>query len=313
MRYYVQLTVLAVAFLLVNVQRASAQGPPINTDTAFVNGLQGAAFRSFVFSVNRSGLVRDGQDIIDPFDQEVSIFAIPIVVPYEVVKNKLDLVGGIPVLHKRMAFTEDGERQELTNSGFGDLFIGAKYLFLQKDAPGKTTRMAAVGRIKFPTGKDDETDARGNKLPRPLQLGTGSVDYSAGVVVTHVVRRIGLNADLIYNFNTEASDFAFGDTLKYDFALGYRVSPRKYEAYPAKQWNAYLELNGEFARRNKLNGVPLPDSGGNVTFLSPGIQFIPYGSFLVEASLQIPVIQNLNGTQLKFHPAFTVGFRWLIF
>ncbi len=305
--------VLASALFLVSVQGASAQGPPINTDTAFVNGLQGAAFRSFVFSVNRSGLVRDGQSSVDPLDQEVSILTIPIIVPYEVVKNRLDLMVGIPVVHKRMAFTKEGQRQELTNAGFGDLFLGAKYLFLQRDAPGKTTRMAAVGGIKFPTGEDDETDAQGNTLPRPLQLGTGSVDHFAGVVITHVVRRIGLNADLIYNFNTEANGFAFGDKLRYDFALGYRLSPGTYKVYPAKQWNVYLEWNGEFAQRDKQKGMPIPDSGGHIAFLSPGIQFIPYSTFLVEASVRIPVLQNLNGMQLKFHPALMVGIRSLLF
>lgn len=313
MRHHIHVALLAVGFSLGYVPDASAQGPPINTDTAFVNGLQGAAVRSFVFSVHRSGLARDGQDIFDPSDRDVSIFAVPIIIPYEVIKNKLDIVGGIPVLYKRMTFTENGERRQLTNSGFGDLFILAKYLFLQKDRPGQTTRMAAIGRIKFPTGEDDETDAQGNPLPRSLQLGTGSVDYSVGVIFTHVVRRLGFNTDLVYTFNTEADGFAFGDTLKYDVAVGYRLAPREYITYPARQWNAYLELNGQFARKNTLNGMALPDSGGNVTFLSPGIQFIPYSTFLVEASLRIPVIQNLNGTQLKFRPAFTVGFRWLIF
>lgn len=304
---------LPLLFLLICAQLVSAQGPPINTETAFVNGLQGAALRSFVFSVNRSELVRDGKDIADPSNQEVSVFAIPIIVPYEVVKSKLDIVGGIPVLHKRMGFTdENGERHGVTNSGLGDLFVLGRYLFLQKDAPGNTTRMVVLGGVKFPTGKDDEKDSRGSKLPPPLQLGSGSVDYTAGVVATRVVRRIGLNADLIYNFNTAANDFAFGDKLKYDFALGYRISPREYKTYPAKQWNAYLELNGEFSRRDSLKGVTLGDSGGNVAFVSPGIQFY-YSSFLVEASLRIPAIQNLNGTQLKFHPAFTAGFRWLIF
>ncbi len=313
MRYRFPVALLAAGFFFGHVPDASAQGPPINTDTAFVNGLQGAAVRSFVFSVSRSGLVRDGEDIVDPSNRELSIFAIPIIVPYEVVKNKLDIVGGVPVLYKRMAFTENGNRHELTNSGLGDLFVLAKYLFLQRDRPGQTTRMAAVARIKFPTAEDDKTDAQGNPLPRPLQLGTGSVDYSAGIIFTHVVRRIGFNADLVYTFNTEADGFAFGDTLKYDVAVGYRLAPREYITYPTRQWNAYLELNGQFSRKNTLNGVALPDSGGNVTFLSPGIQFIPYSTFLVEASLRIPVIQNLNGTQLKFQPAFTVGFRWLIF
>ncbi len=305
--------VLASVFLLTDADGVSAQGPPVNTETAFVNGIQGAALRSFVFSVNRRGLVRDGKDIADPSNQDVSVFAIPIIVPYEVVKNKLDIVGGIPVLHKRIAFTdENGERHEVTNSGLGDLFIQARYLLLQRDGPGATTRMVVLGGVKFPTSKDDEKDSRGNKLPPPLQLGTGSVDYTAGVVVTRVVRRIGFNADLIYNFNTAANDFASGDKLKYDFALGYRISPREYNTYPAKQWNAYLELNGEFSRRDRLKGVTLRDSGGNVAFVSPGIQFY-YSSFLVEASLRIPAFQDLNGTQLKFHPAFTAGFRWLIF
>jgi hypothetical protein len=58
-----------------------AQGPPINTDTAFVNGLEGAALRSFVFSVRRSGLASDGRGIADPLDREVSIYGVPIVVP----------------------------------------------------------------------------------------------------------------------------------------------------------------------------------------------------------------------------------------
>ena len=56
------------ALLLLSPVILPAQSPPINTATAFVNGLEGAAFRSFVFSVRRSGLARDGRDIADPQD-----------------------------------------------------------------------------------------------------------------------------------------------------------------------------------------------------------------------------------------------------
>ena len=167
--------------------------------------------------------------------------------------------------------------------------------------------------MKFPTGDDNETDEQGIPLPPSLQLGTGSVDYSTGIIFTHIVRRVGVNADLVYNFNTEANNFAFGDTLRYDVALGYRLLPKVYDRYPMKQLNAYLELNGQFARRAKAAGISVIDSGGSVLLLSPGIQFIPYGTFLLEASLRIPVLQDLNGTQLKFRPGFNVGFRWLMF
>ena len=291
-----------------------AQGPPINTDTAFVNGLEGAAFRSFVFAVQRSGLVRDGEQLSDPLDRDVSIYAVPIVVPYEVVKNKLVLAAGVPVLRKEMQLTEDGRRRIFSTAGFGDAFVASKLLLMQRDREGQTTRFAATGRIKLPTGKDDETDEEGNPLPPPLQLGTGSVDYGVGGVFTHVRRRVGFNADASYHFRTEANGFSFGHSLVYNISLGYRLAPRVYKVYPAKNHlNAYIELNGQVSQKNRARGVEVPDSGGNLMYLSPGIQIIPGGNFLIEASLRLPVVQGLNGTQLKFRPGFNVGMRWLLF
>ena len=307
-----QLSLIALALLSLP-ENGFAQGPPINSDTAFVTGLQGAGLRSFFFSMRRSGLLRDGQRVFDPLDRKVSVRGLPLVLPYEVLKNQLVVIGGIPILHKEMRFTAaDGTRRELSATGFGDLFVVAKYQLIQKDAPGKTTRITAIGRVKFPTGDDNKTDGEGNLLPPSLQLGTGSVDYSSGIIFTHIVRRIGLNADVVYNFNTEANNFAFGDTLRYDVALGYRLLPKVYDKFPATQLNVYLELNGQFARKNQAAGISVRDSGGNVLFLSPGIQLIPYATFLVEASLRIPVSQELNGTQLKFRPGFNLGFRWLM-
>lgn len=315
MRYWRLKFLALVMSLLVPASRGLwAQGPPVNADTAFVNGLEGAALRSFVFSVRRSGLVRDGEKVFDPLDRKVSVLGVPVVVPYELLKNRLDIVGVVPILHKQMKSTQNGRREKISTSGIGDLSLLAKYLILQKDAPGRTTRIALVSRVKFPTGNDDATDRQGNRLPPPLQVGSASVDYSAGAVFTHVVRRVGFNADLVYDFNNQANGFEAGDSLKYDFAFGYRLLPVVYRAYPARNHlNAYLELNGEFSRKSRLAGIPVADSGGNVLFLSPGLQLIPSRTFLVEVSLRIPVVQQLNGTQLRFHPAFTIGIRSLLY
>ena len=284
-----------------------AQGPPINTDTAFVNGLEGAALRSFVFSVRRSGLASDGRGIADPLDREVSIYGVPIVVPYEVVKNKLVLAAGVPVLRKELQLTEDGRRRTLSTSGFGDAFIASKLLLLQRDREGRTTRFAATGQIKLPTGKDEESDDKGNLLPPALQLGSGSVDYALGGVFTHVRRRIGFTADASYHFRTEANGFSFGDSLAYNLSLGYRLAPRVYKVYPARNHlNAYIELNGQSAQRDRVRGIEAPDSGGTLIHLSPGIQLIP-GNFIIEASLQLPLVQSLNGAQLEFRPGLQ---RW---
>ena len=47
-----------------------------------------------------------------------------------------------------------------------------------------------------------------------------------------------------------------------------------------------------------MDGSTLSASGGNVLLLSPGAQFITK-RFIVEASVQVPIWQDLNGPQLE--------------
>ena len=75
--------------------------------------------------------------------------------------------------------------------------------------------------------------------------------------------------------------------------------------------NAYLEVNTVVSQRASLDDQDVPDSGGTVLFLTPGFQLVLNPRFLVEAAFQIPVVQELNGTQLAFCPTANVGIRVL--
>ena len=131
---------------------AVAQGPPMNTETAFVVGLDGAAFRTFVQTVRKSKLLQDGSRISDPLDREVQVVATPLMFPHELISNRLVVGAGIPYLDKEMRLTRDGVKQSLSDRGFGDLTLFAKYQLLQLDAPKKTTRVTFKGLLKLPTG-----------------------------------------------------------------------------------------------------------------------------------------------------------------
>lgn len=89
--------------------------------------------------------------------------------------------------------------------------------------------------------------------------------------------------------------------------------PFVYKTYPAKQLNIYLEFNGKLSQKNKMDNQRINDSGRNTIFLSPGIQFIPAPNFLVEASFQNPIYEDLSGDQLDTDYSFNVGFRWLLY
>jgi len=72
-----------------------------------------------------------------------------------------------------------------------------------------------------------------------------------------------------------------------------------------------LEVNGEHVRQANLNGMALPDLGGNLVFLSPGIEFQPNNRLLLEFSAPLPVVRDLNGKQLQPSSSFLVGIRSL--
>ena len=292
---------------------AHAQGPPINTRDAFVTGLNGAAFRTFFLGFDRSDLRVDGEQMPDPLSRQVRVRGQIFVLPYEVVSNRLVVMAAVPYLDKSLETGSPASRQELSANGLGDLAFAAKVNVFQRDRPDQTTRAALFGRLKLPTAPDDELGPDGAPLPRPLQLGTGSVDYSAGISLTHSVGPLGLSGALTHDFNTASDEFAFSDVFHFDVALGYRVMPRIYDTFPAKQINVYVEANGTVSGRSTQSGGAVADSGGNVLWLSPGVQFIPTGGFLIEATYQIPVRQDLNGTQLEFKPTFKAGIRWLLF
>ncbi len=289
-----------------------AQGPPIKTQTAFVVGLEGAGVRSFLKLTRKSGLLLNGEAIPDPLDRKVTAIAVPVMVPYEVLPNRLVVVAGIPYLDKELSRLEGEARQVLENSGLGDASLRARYQILQKDRRGETARLSLLGGIKLPTGSDDRRDDRGTPLPPSLQLGSGSVDFSTGAVFTWVRGPFGFNLDGILGLNTAANGRRRGNALAYDIALGLRVAPWVYEIYFTPSLNLYLEFNGVVSGRDESGGHPMTNSGGHILFVSPGVQYIPWRTFLVEGSLQLPVVQDLNGSQLATDFALSLGFRWLL-
>jgi hypothetical protein len=286
-----------VVLSLISVPASLAQGPPIHTETALITGFS-VATRGFLQIIEKSGDLPQGEQ------GELSVLAAPIMLPYQVKPNHFVLIAMIPYMD--MELKKDSGN--LSNSGWGDLRLIGEYNIFQRDFPHLTHRAILIGGIKFPTAEDDKSG-----LPPPMQLGTGSTDYTLGVAASRIGHRLGLYTDLKYTFKTEGNEYEFGDTLNYDFALGYRLIPKVYETYPAKQLNLFLELNGIYAQKDRSDGEKVSDSGGHPLFLSPGIQWVPLKTALFEASVQIPLFENLNGDQLETDYTYLIGFRWLLY
>jgi hypothetical protein len=243
-------------------------------------------------------LLRDGEEIEDPMDRSVTAFIYPLVVPYNLTPTTQ--VGVIaPFVTKDLASSGGDD----SRSGFGDATAFVKQLIVQVDRRAETFRVAVKGTAKFPTGDDSEA----------LPLGSGSFDYGLSAVAGWIKSRWGLYAETIYVLNTSDDGVDFGNRFAYNAALGFRLLPTLYTRYPQPQLNLYLELNGSVVGHTEVDGAENPNSGGSLLFLSPGLQYVGGRRWLIEASVQVPVFDEPNGTQLGTSWTASLGTRILVF
>ncbi len=276
-----------------------AQGPPINTDTPIMLGVQGRGIRTLAKFVRKTTLLQDGKEIADDLDRRATVRITPVIIPYNLGSDRFQIGAIVP-------FVEVDFRTVAGNNsrfGIGDMRLFAKYLLYQRDRKLETFRIASKAGVKLPSGDEEKSPA----------LGSGSTDYFFSAVAGWIKNRIGLYLEGIYNLNTSYNQVDFGNSFSYNLAFGYRLLPAVYRTYPQPQLNGFLEINGTTAARSKVNRETNENSGGTVIFLSPGLQYVGGRRWLIESSLQIPVINQLNGEQLATDWTFSVGSRILLF
>lgn len=189
--------------------------------------------------------------------------------------------------------TGEIERSTIDPDGVTDLWLTAKYRFYR----GPLGSFALFGGVKFPTGKHDVKNSAGESVEPSATAGSGSYDGMLGIAYSRfLTSRITLDSSFQYTLRTEADDFRLGDRMDAGVAMAYRFV-EDIEKYP--QVSAFAEANVRHLFKSEEDGHRDPNTGGTVLFLTPGFRvgFCPNVSFTVSAP--IPVVQDLNGEQLK--------------
>jgi hypothetical protein len=225
------------------------------------------------------------------------------------VNSDLAIFGVLPYLDKELdVTTPSGQRVTRDTNGIGDARLFGRYTVYHDDAPGRTFRVAPFLGLELPTGDDDDSDSLGT-LPAPLQLGSGSWDPFGGIVLTYQTLDFQIDAQASYKANTEANGFEFGDVARLDGSLQYRLWPRELGAGVPGFLYGVLEGNLIYQAKNEMNGAKDPNSGGTSFFLAPGLQYVTK-RWILEGIVQVPVVQDLNGTGLEDDFILRAGFRF---
>jgi len=260
-------------FIVMACAPATLLAGPINTDVALTPPKGGSIFRlQYVYS--ESGGSGDVQHVNASIMKGTYVFGL---------KENLALFLTAPYIHREIDVVKPQRgRFERSDTGVADLTFLAKYRFWQDDRrPGETLRWAALGGVNIRSGDSDFT--------------SDSYDPIVGTVFTWQRDRGWLDADLVYQFNTGGGKSRH-DAVRYDVAYSYRLMPGRFEPGNAWELDAVAELNGRYIT-----------DGSHEIFLSPGLQFITT-RWIFETSLQLPVIQDIDGPETDYR--FVVGFRF---
>jgi hypothetical protein len=228
----------------------------------------------------------------------------------------------------------DGVNRRGNSAGFGDVTMLGQYRFHNNAQTG--TSAAVLFGFKAPTGSTNQRDAFGNLFEAEFQPGSGSWDGLIGAAFTKRTGRWSFDVSGLYYLITNGSQNTnLGDRFLFGAAVSYRlvgasgsskeVELHEYCMQPRNQLQEHclyhanhdhsdmmktpytldlvLELNGEWHDKQRIAGIPDPNSGGTTVYVSPGVRvgFDRYSGFV---SVGVPVINQHNGVQSK--PDFRV-------
>lgn len=284
---------------------ATSWAVPVRAAPQTFNSALPVAQGEFIF--REQFLYKQARDDPSPADRKVEVLGGVSVLGYGIT-GKLAVFGVLPYLHKELdVTTPNGLRVTRDTTGIGDARLFGRYTVFRDDAPGRTFRIAPFAGIELATGDDDDSDNLGT-LPPTLQLGSGSWDPFGGVVVTYQSLDYEIGVSTSYKVNTQANNFEFGDVTRLEGSLQYRAWPRELSGGVPGFLYGVLEANLIHHGKNKIGGVNDPNSGGTTLLIAPGLQYVTM-RWVLEAIVQLPAFQNLNGAALEDDFTVRAGFR----
>lgn len=196
------------------------------------------------------------------------------------------------------------------SSGWGDATLMGQYRFYNDGA----ANMAMLFGLQIPTGDEDATgfvnevfvrrvdtgvvtgqgaesghQHEGNLLETHQQPGASAYNPVFGLAYSRQLNSFNLDSSVLYTFaNQGAQATDLGDNLKYNLAL----------AYPLEMGlDLVLEVNGEWQDREVRGSEVINNSGGSLTYVSPGLRYRGSEGWSVSLSYGLPVIEDLHGFQ----------------
>ena len=198
--------------------------------------------------------------------------------------------------------------------GLANITAWAKYRFFRKVKTYGDRQAAARFGLELPTGKKDAPSATAINIPefvrQQLTPINGGLATHFDLAYSQAGGRVifGGNAEAI--LRSERDGFRMGHEQKLSTDLEYVLLPREYKK-PGGELFAILETTFVHRGTGRLNSASVRGSTATEYFLAPGLQYAARPQFVVEGSVQFPVVRNVGPATLRTDANVLLGVKYL--
>ena len=230
--------------------------------------------------------------------------------------DKLTLMAMLPFVRISMGeLHRDGSRTTEQSKGIGDLELRGLYSVYA--APKLRHRFLVNFGVGVPTGSDNQLDSEGARTEYPMQTGSGTYSLLPGFTY--------LGQVLPWSWGAEFNSMVRLGKNEHGYRLGNRYEPRLWIARKlSRSVSLSTGASGEYWETVHGSDAlldptdePAKDAalqGGKRLSVSLGITLHPAGGFFKGQQLlvqgELPVLQSLDGPQLKRTYMLHVAWQW---
>jgi len=221
---------------------------------------------------------------------------------------KLQLEAEVPI--SRTSFRDDSTSG--SSVGLGNITTWAKYRFFRQVKTYGDRQAALRFGLELPTGKKDAPDQINAPAFVRQQLTpiNGGLSPHFDLAFSQAGGRFifGGNAEAI--FRSERDGFRLGHEQRLNTDLEYVLLPRDYKK-PGGELFLILETTFLHRGTGRLNSTRVADSKATEYYLAPGLQYAAHPQFVVEGSVQFPVVRNTGQLALRTDVNVLLGVKYL--